>query len=210
LRDVTETNIVVNWGNLKEAGVERNAPVTVKLRNVKFSTTIRGILDSAQQGNKKLTYLVEGGTISIATAEELMKHTATRIYDVRDILQAARYSAVKHVVVPGPHPIAAPAVAIPTEAEVVKKLLTLIEDTVANDSWKDHGGPAATIREFQGQLSIAQTWENQRAISNLLDELREGQGNQVQIQVTRRQNPPRLSPAHQSALNFAKNGAHHT
>ena len=37
LRDVTGANLLIDWKRLEKAGIDRNAPITVKLRNIKVS-----------------------------------------------------------------------------------------------------------------------------------------------------------------------------
>ncbi len=86
LRDVSGANIFVNWKSLEGAGIDRNAPVTAKLRNVKFSKALNIILDSVGGGTAKLGYTIDDGVITIATAEELGKNTSTRVYDIRDLI----------------------------------------------------------------------------------------------------------------------------
>src|SRR5205814_2462374 len=44
LRDITTANIFVNWRALEAAGVDKNAPVTARLRNVRFSKALSLIL----------------------------------------------------------------------------------------------------------------------------------------------------------------------
>ena len=53
LRDVSGANIFVNWKSLEGAGVDRNAPVTAKLRNVKFSKALSIILDSVGRRHRE-------------------------------------------------------------------------------------------------------------------------------------------------------------
>ena len=79
-------NIFVNWKSLEGAGIDRNAPVSAKLRNIKFSKALGIILDSVGGGTTKLGYTIDEGVIEIATAEELGKNTLTRVYDIRDLI----------------------------------------------------------------------------------------------------------------------------
>ena len=46
LRDTTQANIFVNWKALEVAGIDRSAPVSTRLKNVKFSKVLRTILES--------------------------------------------------------------------------------------------------------------------------------------------------------------------
>lgn len=86
LRDVSGANVFVNWKTLEGAGIDRNAPVTAKLRNVKFSKALGVILDSVGGGTTKLGYTIDDGVITISTSEDLAKNTITRVYDIRDLI----------------------------------------------------------------------------------------------------------------------------
>jgi hypothetical protein len=67
LRDITNANIFVNWNALQAAGIDRNSPVTLRLRNVAFGKVIELLLDAVSGGtNTKLAYTVDQGVISIS------------------------------------------------------------------------------------------------------------------------------------------------
>jgi beta-lactamase regulating signal transducer with metallopeptidase domain len=65
MRDVSGANIVVNWKSLEAAGIDRNSPITLKVRNVKFSKVLSLILENATADPAKLTYKVDEGVISV-------------------------------------------------------------------------------------------------------------------------------------------------
>ena len=58
----------------------------------------------------------------------------------------------------------------PTRQELVDQIIKLITDTVAPDSWRDAGGSVGSIKELSGQLIVTQTPENQRQLTNLLEQ----------------------------------------
>jgi beta-lactamase regulating signal transducer with metallopeptidase domain len=195
LRDVSGANIFVNWKSLHTVGVDPNAPVTARLRNIKFSKALNIILDSVSGGKVKLGYTVDNGVISISTADDLSKNVIIRVYDIRDLIitvpdfdpkDDGATTAATPPATTRParsegttRPAASTA---PTRQEMVKSIIKLIEDTVATDSWKDNGGSVGALRELQGQLIVTQTPENHRDIVNLLDQLRESRGIQVNVE----------------------------
>ena len=67
LRDVSGANIFVNWNEFKRAGIEKDAPVTVRLREAKFSTVIRTVLASVSDGKTPLRFKFEDNVITINT-----------------------------------------------------------------------------------------------------------------------------------------------
>ena len=86
LRDVTGANLFVNWRALEAAGVERTAPVTARLRDVRFSKALSTILNDVGGGTVALAYTVDEGVITISTAEDLNKNVDIQVYDIRDLL----------------------------------------------------------------------------------------------------------------------------
>jgi beta-lactamase regulating signal transducer with metallopeptidase domain len=176
LRDVSGMNIFVNWKAVEEAKVDRNTPVSANLRNIKFSKALNVILDSVGGGQVKLGYTIDEGVLVITTADDLVHHVVTRVYDVRDLLALPPRNAART----NPAPATRPA----TREDLVDRLSNLIIDTIATSSWKERKGAVGTLRELEGQLIIIQTPENHRQISEFLALLREER--QVQILVDAR------------------------
>lgn len=198
LRDVSGANLFVNWKNLAAAGIDDATPITVRLRNIKFSKALSVILDSAGGGKAKLGYGVDNGVITISTADDLSKNVIVRVYDIRDLIVAIpdfdpKQDPKDDVAAPKIRPPATqPADAqsaskydgkkVPSRNEIVESIVKLIEDTVATDSWKSNGGSVGALRELQGQLIVTQTPENHREIVILLEQLRESRGIQVNVE----------------------------
>jgi type II secretory pathway component GspD/PulD (secretin)/tetratricopeptide (TPR) repeat protein len=91
LRDATGTNIYVDWPALERASIARDAPVTAKLHDIKFSKALELIFKSVEgeDEDKKLGYTLDEGVITISTKKELSKNTITRRYDINDLLFVA-------------------------------------------------------------------------------------------------------------------------
>ena len=66
LRDTSGVPFIVDWDALARAGVKKNDPVTVDVKNVKFKDLITIILDSASQKPGAITYSVKNAAIHIA------------------------------------------------------------------------------------------------------------------------------------------------
>src|SRR5439155_19693464 len=86
LRDVSGSNIFVNWRALEAAGINKDAPVTARLKDVRFSKALNTILSDVGGGNIKLTYTIDEGVITISTADDLAKNVVTRVFVIRDLL----------------------------------------------------------------------------------------------------------------------------
>jgi hypothetical protein len=81
LRDITGTNIFVNWRALEAAGIDRNSPVTLKLRDVAFRDVLS--LIARDQGNG-MNFKMENGVIVIDVPMQAarMRKLTTKAYDV--------------------------------------------------------------------------------------------------------------------------------
>jgi beta-lactamase regulating signal transducer with metallopeptidase domain len=176
LRDITGANIFVNWRALEAAGIDRQAPVSARLRDVKFAKALTVVLDEVGGGTIKLGYAIDDGVITITTAEDLAKNTETRVYDVRDLLaEVSDY-------VPQPKAPPAPPTTQP-QPKLVEQITSLIQETVEPDLWRDNGGNVAAIRELSGQLIITATAQMHEQIAHLLTQLREGRGVQIVVEM---------------------------
>jgi beta-lactamase regulating signal transducer with metallopeptidase domain len=147
LRDVSDANVFVNWKALEAASIDRNAPVTVQMKNVKFSKVLDTVLQSVGAGQTRLAYFFDNNVLTITTADDASKETVTRVYDLHDFAPGdpkARYA----------------------------DLFKAIVDTCCPDSWKDNGGSVGVLREVDGLLVVVQTEENQRLVKELLAKMR--------------------------------------
>jgi hypothetical protein len=152
LRDITGANISVDWKVLKAAGIERETPVTAKLRDIKFSKALNLILADASGGPTKLTYTVDQGVIQIFATRDLPITLAT--YDVSALLAA--------------HP------------SYASELTSKVMDNIGPSSWEEKGGTQGMIKLDGNKLYVAQTQEGQKEVSYLLDHLKNTTREQVE------------------------------
>src|SRR5262249_8290385 len=78
LRKTTEGNLWVNWFELEKAGVNRDSPVSLNLRNVTAEKALTAMLHAAGPA-AGLGFMVDDGAVIIST---------------RDDLQSAKYQQV--------------------------------------------------------------------------------------------------------------------
>ena len=152
LRDLTAAQISVNWRALEAAGIRRDQPVSLRLRNVHASTALDLLLRIASPEGPRLGWAIDNGVVTVSTADDLAKNVMIRVYDVRDLLG-------KNI----------PA---QTRADRVRAIVKLLTERVDPASWREHGGTVASPRELEGQLIVTQTPANHRVIVDLLQAIR--------------------------------------
>jgi beta-lactamase regulating signal transducer with metallopeptidase domain len=150
LRDVTSGNIFVDWRALEAAGIDRNAPVTVRLRDVAFKDALTIILRGLSHD---LYFNAENAVLQIGiNAGERQAEMFVRGYEVADLIQMA-----------GDPKSAA--------AELAKVIAT----TVQPDFWRlpDGSGGTGTVSAFGNKVVVTATEPVHRDVIALLKVLRE-------------------------------------
>jgi hypothetical protein len=146
LRDVSGANVFVDWGALEGAGIERNTPVSARVRNVPFSNALDLVLASAGKGAVVVGYAFKDGVIHVTTGEQLDRLVETRAYDVRDL--------------------------VPSEIDM-KELGLMVRSSVAPDSWRENGGSVGALHTSKHKMIVTATGPSHRKIREILDMLRD-------------------------------------
>ena len=210
LRDVSNTNIYVNWGALTAVGIDRKTPVNIKLTDVTFEKALRTILDDVG-GVNPLGYVLDEGVITISTKDDLAKKTLVRTYDIRDLIIRVPNFAGPQIDIAANTNNAGNAgnngggssgglfgnnasgggnngnnagseENLISREQLVENIRTLIMDTIARDSWVENSGTVGSLKELSGQLIVTQTAENHQALIDLLNQLREARTLQINIE----------------------------
>jgi general secretion pathway protein D len=209
LRDVTGANIYVDWPALERASISRDAPVTARLRDIKFSKALELIFKSVEgeEDDRKLGYSIDEGVITISTRKELNKNVVTQRYDINDLLFVAPdYTNAPNLDITGSQGgggggrgggggqqqnIFQGGQQQQNQQEQqgqrearIDEIKKYIVDNVSPTTWKDNGGDVGSISSspLRAVLLITQTPENHRAITKVLDSLRASQALQVSIE----------------------------
>ena len=169
LRQLTRLNLVVDWIELKTAGVRRDAPVELHLWDTDASRVIQ-ILFMLAGADGPIALDARDGIVFATTRSDAgdPRPSAVRVYDIRDLTQLAGGNGGQ-IVWAAPRGIPAG----PTYQERIEALVHLIESSVETDSWKDNGG-GGSLYEFAGRLVVMQTPKNHRLLANFLRTLRAG------------------------------------
>jgi hypothetical protein len=89
LRQITKTNIAVNWPALELAGIKHDTPVTLHLSKVTYEQALRALLEELPAKTGSANYLVGGNTVEITTTAELGKQAIVRLYPIKGIAAAS-------------------------------------------------------------------------------------------------------------------------
>ncbi len=157
-RPATRAHAFVNWRALEAAGIDRTAPVTVRVRNVKASKALTALLDAIVHGRDALSFSVDDGAILVTTKADLADNLVTKVYDVRELILGRK---AKTSDVP------------PADRErLANDIVTLIVESVGAKSWREPGG-LGSARHLSGQVIVTQTPDNHRTIDQALTKLRQ-------------------------------------
>lgn len=145
-REVTEVNIVVKWPALEQAGIKRDAPVNLALKDVTAEKILKMMLASLG-GVAHLDYVLDDNILTISTADDLARNTETMTYDVRDVIDW-------------------------TDGEQVDNLLDLVRTSIEPDTWRDNAGTIGSVGHLNGALVVTNTPKVHAALARLLADLR--------------------------------------
>jgi len=211
LENVTNLNIYVDWKALSNSGVERNAPINLKLQDVPVSAALDRILEQLGDGDQRPRYDVQNGILMISSDEAMRKRVVLRVYDIRDLLlqvpvfDNAPSLELENALNQGQNRggggggsagggngggggngnifgDAGDENPRVSREELVKQIVDIIQDSVDRDGWRDLGGDTGSLQELNGNLIITQTPINHRSIEGLLAQLREIRALQINVE----------------------------
>ncbi|MFT3787019.1 MAG: hypothetical protein QM770_12770 [Tepidisphaeraceae bacterium] len=84
LRDNGKLNLFVNWPALEAAGVDRSAPINLKLRQIRASKLLDLTLEQA--GGGQLAWYVSDNIIYVTTKELANQQQVTVVYPIQDLI----------------------------------------------------------------------------------------------------------------------------
>lgn len=156
LRDLAGLNIVVNWTAVEAAAVEKDKEVNLRLTNVRIEQFLQLLLDEVGGGETVLGYTVEDEVVGVSTEEDLSRRTCVRVYDYGDMLG----------------PVRAPQDYDENSESPMERLIQIIQETVAPESWRSAGGNVGAINTFDDLIIITQTANAHEQIYALLESIR--------------------------------------
>ena len=86
VQDQTGANVVVRWQIMEDAGVERDKPISLRVKNLRLSQILWMIMNQAGGPDLKLAYRASGNLIVMSTELDLGREMVTKVYDISDLL----------------------------------------------------------------------------------------------------------------------------
>ena len=202
LAEANRLNFIVNWHDLKRAGVEPTASVDLSLpREITLKKALTEVLEQVGGGEVELGYDVSDGVITVATQEFLDRKTFPMVYDITDLLM--EIPAFNDAPMIDLRDANTPKRRVSADADRpwqygdddddepeedpgrmtrVRRIIELLEETVNPQSWHDRGGSIGSIKEINGQLVITQNSSGHRQIIGLFSKLREERAIQISVE----------------------------
>jgi general secretion pathway protein D len=201
LTDLNKMNIAVDWEDLAQSGVDRDKPITIRLKEVSLRTVLNELLTQVG-GNVPLSFSVGEGLLRIATKEKLDRDKFILVYDIRDlIVNIPRFANIPQIDSTGDSAVVADggnrgslfgsqgSAEAPqsdnggaANKEIVNKIMDIVRQTVEPDSWRETGGGDGALRELNGQLIVYNTSEAHQQTRALLAQLREARALMIGVE----------------------------
>ena len=201
LNAVTQLNFDVDWEKLSEAGIDREAQVSLNLTNVPVRIVLERVLEKvSKNAGSGAWYAINDGVVMISSREDINKRKSLQIYDIRDLLievpdyanapefdlQSVLQSSGQQGGGGGQSPFRDNGEQGPanrrTLEERTDELINIITTNVDEQGWQENGGDVGFIQQLQGSLIITNTPANHRAIHGLLSKLREIRAMQINVE----------------------------
>ncbi|HPC64320.1 MAG TPA: hypothetical protein PK525_06835 [Anaerohalosphaeraceae bacterium] len=191
--------IVVYWSDLSQnAFVEKTTPINMSgegLRRVVLRTALSRVLQAVGSGGfAELAYVVQEGTVTVATRDSLPANYVTEIYDVADLLNPPAnydedYSSSGYGGggyggggYGGGGYGGSQGVGNWRSMYRAYMLIYTIQQTVEPSTWYDEGGEGRIDQYSESKLIIYQSPEVHKQIKKLLEQLRADLGQQIAIE----------------------------
>lgn len=191
-----QVDMDVDWVSLEDIGVEPDAEVSLRLNNPTVATVLDKILSKVSDPDLPAGWAVNEGVLTVASDEVLRRNTVLEIYDIQDLIfEVPDYDEAPEFDLQsvlqssqggggGQSPFSntdSDVERIPRE-ERIQAILDIVQQQVDPDGWASVGGDTNTVQELNGNLIITATPKNHRAISGLLNKLREVRAVQINVE----------------------------
>jgi hypothetical protein len=177
LRDSSGANIIVNWKTLEAAGIAKETPISLQVRDLSLRKMIHLVLNQASPATE-LVFTTDSNVIQITTQEEADKVIITKVYVVDDLVMTDNGKITPPSMnltditkggttsgsggsssSTGSSGIFTENTNTSTQSDETSQkrgedLASLVRDVVRPTIWKENGGPAS-IKYFNGKLIVS-------------------------------------------------------
>ncbi len=164
LADYADTNVWVRWQVLEQSGVERDKPISIRVRDLPLRQVLWIILTEAGGPEVKLGYATMENLLIISTWSNLNAELITKVYETRDLVariprfkNAVRVDAARTLQPGNPGVSEGTAQSPPGDSDdpkqAVQELIEMIVETVEPDSWVANGG-LGTIKAWRRKVVV--------------------------------------------------------
>lgn len=195
----TGIDIDVDWESLADIGVDPDTPVALKLNSVTINVLLDRVLAKVSDPTLPAGWAVQDGILTIASEEVLRLNTVLETYDIRDLIfvvpdfdNAPEFDLANAIQQSGSggggggsSPFSGGTQDpqdITSREDRVDAIITLIQDNVDPEGWRENGGDTSSITELNGNFIITSTPKNHRAIIGLLNKLRQQRAVQINVE----------------------------
>jgi hypothetical protein len=153
----TKLGLVVNWGEIEEAGGNIDDPLGLALKDAPLETALDLLADARRQGGLPLAWRVKDKTIEFGLKHVLDRREASLAsYDISEVLGSLSGNYGREY------------------AEAVADINQLLTQMVEPDSWRENGGDAATINVVGGKMFIQAPPPMHEQVDWILEQLKAG------------------------------------
>jgi len=145
----SDVPLAVNWRALERAGIGRDAPITVDLKDVRVSRCLQLICDLVSNEEEPIRYTIDQGIVTVSTSFDSRLQPFEQTYNLHELVIGL-----------------SPDAAATREAAI----LNLVMKTIARDTWFLEG-KNPNIRIEHERLVVIQPHAVQRQIPELLTQL---------------------------------------
>ncbi len=85
LEGLAPVNVVVSWREMEAVGIDRDTPLTLRMRDATVASILTTVLEQLGEGDT-VRWRGQGNTLKISTREAFNRKMHTRVYDVADLV----------------------------------------------------------------------------------------------------------------------------